>query len=124
MTQFVLNIPGWETGWVDWGSGGALFENLPGQYGSDTTQPGWGGGGEMYETFPVYVTQEDIAQIVYDVLDPYYGEGGMLEPVTVIVDPDRTITEEYIDPLADKYGETAETALIVGGLIALAVLVK
>ena len=32
--------------------------------------------------------KEDFANAVYDTLDPVYGDGGVLEPVTVIVDPD------------------------------------
>lgn len=47
-----------------------------------------------------YVT-EPFAELVYDTLDPVYGEGGVLEPVTVVVDPERTVKEEYIEPFVE-----------------------
>jgi len=108
--QFNLNIPGWDTmGDTDWGMGGDTFFATNGSYegGPDTSGPGWGGGGDMYSGqgwtqqqdwswLPgMNITTQDIAQTTYDVLDPYYGEGGFLEPVTVIVDPDRNLKDEY-----------------------------
>jgi len=45
--------------------------------------------------------KEDFAQRTYDVLDPYYGDGGFLEPITILVDKDRTVREEYVEPLVD-----------------------
>ncbi len=105
--EFNLDIPGWDSGWVNWESGGPLFGE------PSTNQPtsDWGGGGDMY-TGQGWIFQQDwnwlpgmnitsddiltpIAQTTYDVLDPYYGEGGILEPVTVVVDPDRNIKDEY-----------------------------
>ena len=50
-------------------------------------------------------SKEGVAQWTYDTLDPYYGEGGTLEPVTVIVDPDRTVKEEYVEPMVEEYVE-------------------
>ena len=49
-----------------------------------------------------------IASGVYTVLNPIYGEGGFLEPVTVIVDPDRTVYEEYIEPRVEDVQEYVE----------------
>ena len=46
--------------------------------------------------------KEDFANAVYDTLDPVYGDGGVLEPVTVIVDPDRTVKDEYVDPIVKE----------------------
>jgi hypothetical protein len=43
-------------------------------------------------------SKEGLAQWTHDKLDPIYGEGGIFEPVTVIIDPDRTVYEEYIEP--------------------------
>jgi len=108
--NFNVIVPGWGTDMgITWGM------NEPEPYQG-------GGGGEMY-SWDLWST-ETFAESVVDVLDPYYGEGGMLEPVTVIVDEDRTIKDEYIDPLLEEYGESLETSIIVAGLIALAVLVK
>jgi hypothetical protein len=50
-------------------------------------------------------TKNRIAAGIYTVLDPIYGEGGFLEPVTVIVDPDRTVYEEYIEPKVEDVQE-------------------
>ena len=54
-----------------------------------------------------------VAEGVYQVLDPYYGEGGFLEPVTAWVDPDRSVLDEFT-PGKDKlllYGALAIGAL-------------
>jgi len=98
---------------------------------SDPYVPTGGGGGEIYDLqgllggsyFPAQwdiigtlPTTKDIAQVTYDVLDPYYGEGGMLEPVTVWVDPERE--------LYDEYGPQIDTALLVIGAIAAVALLK
>tara|TARA_Y100000310_G_scaffold333219_1_gene410326 strand:- start:3463 stop:3825 length:363 start_codon:yes stop_codon:yes gene_type:complete len=116
--NFNVNVPGWGTDMgITWG----MNEPEPNQF--NTTDYGgigpFSGGLFSWET---------TAESIVDVLDPYYGEGGMLEPVTVIVDEDRTIKDEYIDPLIDEYGEqylaAIETPLLVAGLIALAVIVK
>jgi len=112
--NFNVIVPGWGTDMgVTWGM------NEPEPYQG-------GGGGEIYSMN--LFSWETFAESTVDVLDPYYGEGGMLEPITVIVDEDRTIKDEYIDPLIDEYGEqylaAIETPIIVAGLIALAVLVK
>ena len=56
--------------------------------------------------------KKDFAQRTYDVLDPYYGEGGVLEPVTIIVDKDRTVKEEYVEPIVDYYEDTIEPSLV------------
>lgn len=67
------------------------------------------------------------AQTTVDVLEPVYGSGGVLEPVTVIVDPERTILEEYetpIDQFKDAAKQTADTALLALGAVALILLVK
>ena len=58
----------------------------------------------------------DIAQATVNVLDPIYGTGGVLEPVTVAVDPTRTI--------AGEYGIGREELLIGAGLVALLLLRK
>ena len=50
-------------------------------------------------------SKEDFAQGVYTVLDPIYGDGGVLEPIAVIVNPDETIYEEYIEPAAEEASE-------------------
>ncbi len=52
-------------------------------------------------------TKQYIAETSYDLLDPLYGEGGVLEPVTVIVDPDRAIIPEYVAPAIVEYVEPA-----------------
>lgn len=67
-----------------------------------------------------------LAQSYVDVMDPVYGEGGALEPVTVWIDPDRTWKDEYIDPTLDEYGNRAAagTALVVIGLLAVASILK
>ena len=59
---------------------------------------------------------ERIAQATYDVLDPIYGTGGVLEPVTVAVDPTRTI--------AGEYGIGRNELLLGAGLVALLLLRK
>jgi len=66
--------------------------------------------------------KENLAQTTYDILDPAFGEGGALEPVTVWIDPDRTIKEEYIDPTLDEYGMELGLALV--GLVAVASILK
>lgn len=43
----------------------------------------------------------DVAEATVWALDPLYGEGGVFEPVTVVVDPDRTVVEEYIEPTVE-----------------------
>jgi hypothetical protein len=58
----------------------------------------------------------DIAQTTYNVLDPLYGSGGFLEPVTVAVDPTRTIQGEY--------GIGRNELLLGAGLVALLLLRK
>lgn len=58
----------------------------------------------------------DIAQVTFDVLDPLYGTGGVLEPVTVAVDPTRTI--------AGEYGIGRNELLLGAGLVALLLLRK
>ncbi len=58
----------------------------------------------------------DIAQTAYDVLDPIYGTGGVLEPVTIAVDPTRTI--------AGEYGIGRNELLLGAGLVALLLLRK
>ena len=58
----------------------------------------------------------DVAQTVYGVLDPIYGTGGVLEPVTVAVDPTRTIKGEY--------GIGSNELLLGAGLVALLLLRK
>jgi len=37
-----------------------------------------------------------VAEGVYQVLDPYYGQGGALEPVTAWVDPERSVVDEFV----------------------------
>ncbi len=54
-------------------------------------------------------TKQFVAETSYDILDPIYGEGGVLEPVTVIVDPDRTVKEEYIAPAIDYSQDALDT---------------
>jgi hypothetical protein len=58
----------------------------------------------------------DIAQTTVAVLDPIYGTGGILEPVTVAVDPGRTI--------AGEYGIGREELLLGAGVLALLLLRK
>jgi len=121
-----FDIPGWET-WgtagADWGMGGDTFFATNGSYegGTDTSGPEWGGGGEMYDYSWDW---EQFAKDTVTTLDPIYGEGGVLEPVTVIIDPDRTVKEEYIDPLTEEYGETGKLILAAGAIIGAAVLLK
>ena len=123
-----MNIPGWETmGQAKWGQG-TFFADSTGDYESTDTS-GFGGGSGIYDYSWDW---EQFARDTVTILDPLYGSGGILEPVTVIVDPDETIKETYIDPglkyieetYVEPITETAETGLIVAGLIALAVLVK
>lgn len=52
-----------------------------------------------------YNNKEDFAKATYGALDPIYGQGGFLEPVTVIVDPDRTVREEYVAPIVEDIEE-------------------
>jgi len=56
-----------------------------------------------------------VAEGVYTTLNPYYGEGGALEPVTAWVDPSRSVTEEFVtDELKNDlllYGALAIGAL-------------
>ena len=82
-----------------------------------------------------YVTTP-LAEVVYDTLDPWYGEGEILEPITVVVDPERDIKEEYIEPIIeegkDLYEEkidplidtAKDTGIIVAALAALFLLRK
>ena len=65
----------------------------------------------MVEYNPFKWTKEGTAQFVYDTLDPLYGEGGSLEPVTVLVDPDRTVKEEYIEPIVEDIEDIYEDTL-------------
>jgi hypothetical protein len=64
----------------------------------------------------VYDVQERVAQTTFDVLDPLYGTGGVLEPVTVAIDPTRTI--------AGEYGIGRNELLLGAGLVALLLLRK
>ena len=57
------------------------------------------------DTWSLQGVQEATAGGIVWALDPIYGEGGILEPVTVIVDPDRTIVEEYVEPTAETITE-------------------
>ena len=56
-----------------------------------------------------------VAEGVYPILDPIYGTGGALEPVTAWVDPSRSVTDEFITPDLKKdvllYGALAIGAL-------------
>lgn len=71
-----------------------------------------GGGGGMYD---IDLGWRNLAEVTYDTLDPFYGEGGMLEPVTVAVDPDRD--------LYDEYGPQIDTAIyLIGAIAAIAIL--
>ena len=47
--------------------------------------------------------------------DYVFGEGGILEPVTVVVDPDRTIYEEYIEEPLDTAGGMWDDVFDWGG---------
>jgi len=53
-------------------------------------------------------SKEGLVQWTYDTLDPIYGEGGVLEPITVIVDPERTVRDEYVQPIVDDIQEVLE----------------
>jgi len=64
-----------------------------------------------------------IAQTSFDVLDPIYGEGAVLEPVTVVIDRDRTIGQEYAPQIQGAKDFSKNLALGLGAL-ALIVLVK
>jgi len=79
--------------------------------------------------------KQSFAEWTYSLLDPVYGEGGVLEPVTVIIDPDQTIYETYIEPkipdlpsLPDVYSEgkeVTEKAVYLGaGVLALYLLLR
>ena len=75
----------------------------------------YGPGGEGYGTTPggpdVTYWGEDtpfIAPVVYGALDPLYGEGGALEPVTAWVDPERSVIDEF--------GGGKENLLLYGAL--------
>lgn len=119
-----ITIPGWGTDMgVTWGGtdpsigtgGTSTTRDDTDMYGFHGWLPSW--------TIPT--TEEvltPIAQTTYDLLDPAFGEGGMFEPVTVWVDPDRTIKEEYIDPTLDEYGMELGLALV--GLVAVASILK
>ena len=73
------------------------------------------------DTWSLEGVKEATAGGIVWALDPIYGEGGILEPVTVIVDPDREVVEEYVeptvetitevivDPMKDMVEETIET---------------
>ena len=42
---------------------------------------------------------------VYWLLDPVFGDGAVLEPIAVVIDPDETIYEEYIEPIPEETSE-------------------
>lgn len=70
--------------------------------------------GGVYDTLigdPAHDIQTFVAETVYDTLDPVYGEGGSLEVVAVAVDPDRTVVEEYIEPVIETGQDMYETAV-------------
>jgi len=56
-----------------------------------------------------------VAEGVYTILDPYYGQGGVLEPVTAMVDPERSAIDEFVTDDLKKdallYGALAIGAL-------------
>jgi len=124
---FKFDIPGWETwgmGNPDWGMGGDTFFATNGSYegGTDTSGPEWGGGGEMYDYSWDW---EKFAVTTVDFLDPAYGEGGVFEPLVVVIDPDETLKDTYIDPLVEEYGDEAKNvALMAAGIIGAAILLK
>ena len=64
-----------------------------------------------------------IAQTSFNVLDPIYGEGAVLEPVTVAVDRDRTLGEEYA-PQIDTAKELSKNLALGLGALAVILLVK
>lgn len=53
-------------------------------------------------------SSEGLAQWTYDTLDPIYGQGGVLEPVAVVLDPDETIYETYIEPKVEDILDTGK----------------
>lgn len=53
-------------------------------------------------------SREGLAQWTYDTLDPIYGQGGVLEPVAVVIDPDETIYETYIEPKVEDLIDTGK----------------
>jgi len=109
-----ITIPGWGTDMgIAWGGTDPMAGT--GYTGVDTDMYG-------FDWWQPEVFKQTLAQTTYDVLDPAFGEGGMFEPVTVWVDPDRTIKEEYIDPALDEYGMELGLALI--GLVAVASILK
>jgi len=120
----VITIPGWGTDMgITWGGTDPAIETRGTTTTTDDTDMygfhGW------LPSWAVPTTEEvltPIAQTTFDVLDPAFGSGGMFEPVTVWVDPDRTIKEEYIDPALEEYG--TEMGLVLIGLVAVASILK
>jgi len=63
----------------------------------------------MVEYNPLKWSKKGTAKFIYNTLDPWYGEGAVLEPVTVIVAPDRTVKEEYIAPAIEYSKDSLDT---------------
>lgn len=63
----------------------------------------------MVEYNPFKWSKKGTAKFIYNTLDPIYGDGAVLEPVTVIVDQDRTVKEEYIAPAVDNLKDSYDT---------------
>jgi len=122
-SQPKISIPGWGTDMgVTWGGTDPMVGT--GYTGVDTDMYGFHG---WLPIDPGLIPTTDevltpIAQTTYDLLDPAFGKGGALEPVTVWIDSDRTIKEEYIDPTLDEYG--TELGLVLIGLVAVASILK
>jgi len=80
--------------------------------------------------------KQSFAEWTYSLLDPVYGEGGILEPVAVAIDPDRDVYGVYIEPRVETlidYGtgayketkEVSEKAVLYGaGVLALYLLLR
>lgn len=74
--------------------------------------------GDLYDTFigdPAHNIQTGAAEIIYDTLDPYYGEGGTFEDVTTQVregDIVGAVLETgdavFVDPVTEYAGKKYE----------------
>ena len=79
--------------------------------------------GKQFYDDAIFRAKSGVATASYTALDPIFGEGAVLEPVTVAIDPERTITEEYAPQLQGAKDISQNLALGLGAL-ALIALVK
>ena len=79
--------------------------------------------GKQFYDDSILRAKTGIATASYTALDPIFGEGAVLEPVTVAVDPDRDLGTEYAPQFQGARDISKNLALGLGAL-ALITLVK